>query len=532
MYGAVGVRVCDECAGPATAYVNPLIVCQRCAGSLCRRCFSRRCAVEVPSLPPPLPARLVLSLPLALSLPWCSPRVCAPCLPAAIKEEVFCSKMLPAMRAGDVFSKQPEKNSLLSALAMRSSSGGSGGGLDSGEAVMVTLTTAPSPAVSWQTLALERNAPKGRGSIPLAAVSQAVVQQPGEVGGSSGGGGSSSGGGDVENSGALRLLDAAGSPLLVLVSRDSRLLRRWAAGVNEALAVARLPYCSAFTAAGDAHAPASKSGVNSTSGVSASISRADNIAHARAAEVAAREARLDARQREREAFRASLGNVGMANTAAAMVRMADERTANAAGAGSGGSAGAVTAATAQPAAQPQPLAAAGAGGAASAAALAALSSMADRLRAFASTSLIAPGTGLNSASSTPGLGSGGPAVPPATAGSRAATRNAAGEGGGAVMRRTGAGSPHPGGLRGGPPPLPPAAANAAPAESLASSSSVFATRLGDLLQAQRLGAAEAAGTSAAAPTGSGAIASARGALASVGRSLRGSFATLTRDVLG
>jgi hypothetical protein len=502
-YGAVGGRLCDECSGPHSPWLNPLVPCARCDALLCRRCFGRGCALAL-ELPAPVGA-LVLSLPLALVSPCGGAgaggaRVCGPCVPAARREAAFVSRALPGLRAGDVFARQTEPGSLslLGALAARA-----GGGGPAEEAVMVTLSAEASsggaPAVAWATLALSRNAPRAAGAVPLSAVSQVVVQQPGEVGG-------------AEGSGALRLLDGGGAALLVLASRDGRLLRRWASGLNEACVLARAPGCRAFAAAAAAppRAPFSAAGAGAGADAGGDARRAELVA-ARAAEVVAREARLDARQREREAFRASLGEVGMAHTAAAMVRLADDRAAGAGAAAGDAPAPAPAAPAPAPAAPPS--------------ALAALSSLASRLRAMAGNpSLLAP---------PPGSAAAPPPPPPPARDLRGAS--------GAVLRRVGAGSPHAG-LRGGPPPPPPpppplagAAASAPPsasASAVASSSSLFAARLGEL-SAQRSGAAGAPAAGAGASSGAaGGVAGARNALASLGRSLRTGMTSLARDVIG
>lgn len=268
---------CCEACGRAYTCGNGAVLCERCKAVTCRKCFSRSCAFEI--------GGTIVALPLVST----KHGVCDGCLPEADREASFRDRHFPFLTSGLIVQKTPT-GALASLLTVAA-----GTNSTANEPVMLQLDVS-GRKLTWRSMQLVNQQPKETGDIPLADIGSVVpISASGEP---IAGGGGSAGGSSAQAVG-LRLVSVRNNALLIVTCSDSRQAKRLLDAVSEAVAVSRLPHCAVFPTAGSAAA---------TAAAEAAVDRR----LASSAEARAK------RAKEREAFRKSLGTVGMSHTARIM----------------------------------------------------------------------------------------------------------------------------------------------------------------------------------------------------------------------
>lgn len=277
-YERVGRSSCENCGGPFT-WLNASVRCPRCAACLCRACFSSRCTIRT--------GRTVIALPVLIRRYG----VCDSCWPEADREEEFKDKHLPMLVRGELVTL------IKSTLIAESTT-------------QVWLTLLPTTKVfHYQSLQLVNQQPKEAADVKIDDIAGI---QSGTTAAAGAGLAAANGSTAAYNSRfVIRLVSARSHTVLTFACTDERQFKRWSVAVSETISCASMRNSSIFTrttASGDINAAAA-------AGNGAASKPADN-----------RHADLVKRQAEREAFRAQLGNVGMANTARILLeRQARER---------------------------------------------------------------------------------------------------------------------------------------------------------------------------------------------------------------
>ena len=270
-YRRVEGASCELC-NAAIGCTNPLVRCPRCASSTCRRCFRRACAIDV--------AGIIFTAPI-LSLRGES--VCDACEPDAAKERAFRERYLSRLVRGEIAERSGV--SLLSSAV---------------EPMWLQLDT-ERRTLRWRSMRLINQQPAASGDIPLASIATVAGVNKGSSSGSS-----------VSNNSspdAIKLVDGRGRLLLQFSLADARQQRIWEEGLAEAVSIERNSRGMAGVfgvgpSAGGAAAGAGSAGTSSAASTSSSAPPESSSASQR-----------EARTRSREAFRASLGDVGMSHTA-------------------------------------------------------------------------------------------------------------------------------------------------------------------------------------------------------------------------
>ena len=236
-----------------------------------------------------LGAGVVLSVPLWPQRHPC----CDACLPDSMREDAFRTVYLHPLVRGEIARREAMSFFVT----------------DSSQPIWLALDVATA-SVTWRTLQLEQNRPKEQGSVSLASVAAVSSVTAASAPGST----ASSPPPSTANAQSIRLVDGRGRLLLQVGFTEPRSAQRWMNGLSEAVALSRMANSALFGAA----VAATVAGAH-PSGADASAGGADARGGS-AASAAAREARA----REREAFRARLGSPGMANTAAAAMRLQEK----------------------------------------------------------------------------------------------------------------------------------------------------------------------------------------------------------------
>lgn len=260
------------------------MTCNRCRTLSCRICLSSSCVFTI--------GGVVVALPVVTSRRG----VCDTCTADEEREAAFVERHLPFLVNG-VMVQRSTTGALASLL-----SGSLGGARN--EPVMLSIDVSAA-AITWRSMQLVNNVPKETGTVLLAEVGTitgtSASGEPINTGAHGGAAGSS-----AAQPVGMRLASQRGLGLLTVFCTDSRQARRLIEAVSEALAVSRLAHCTAF--------PKVAAAGTNTAG-SGSIGDAGGGGHARASSTG--DARAQ-RSKEREAFRASLGPVGMGHTARIM----------------------------------------------------------------------------------------------------------------------------------------------------------------------------------------------------------------------